>query len=184
MHQECINIKLHTLKQSHRSTQQQLLYSNSWLLSCEQMRRMQIIIFVSLVGSSLASTTIIDYQSTCACITLRSLANTTYGPQAELIRQNLTMFPADQAVCDSWTAFPNYKISVFADGNGQPTTVISKGAGLFLPDIHAFCGPRELEQVSGYSPFPVVDFSQQLTRHSDSPLWILLALRPACSYRG
>jgi len=93
-----------TASQARSSTLQQPLFSIYWLWSLNTMRWMKIGSFIgaSLIGTSLARNTaaVIDFESFCACIVFKSLSNTSNGPEAELLRQSLSMVPADRALCD------------------------------------------------------------------------------------
>ena len=128
------------------------------------MRRVAIVILGSLVGTSLAvnTTTVIQYGPFCACVALKSLSNSSYGPEADVLRQNLAIDLADRMLCDSWTDYPpGYEIKVFADRFGHPTTNLSEAIGLLSPEIYAFCGPEKVKVV--YSPGTVSTHASQLT---------------------
>ncbi|KAF2673542.1 hypothetical protein BT63DRAFT_159697 [Microthyrium microscopicum] len=108
----------------------------------------KVVLLGSLVAISLAvnSTQVVQFDSFCACLVLRSLTNTTNGPDADVIRQNLVIDPADRAQCDSWTGFPNYTITVFIDQFGKPTSGFAKAVGIRSKDLYRFCG-RPIKQV-------------------------------------
>jgi hypothetical protein len=90
-----------------------------------------------------------DYRGFCACIILTSLNKTTNAFPAKQLLQNIsdTLSTSDQDICNNWAADPGYEITVFSDRFGKPTTNISESAGVFAPDIYAFCGPPKFGQV-------------------------------------
>jgi hypothetical protein len=89
------------------------------------------------------------YRAFCACIILNSLNDTTNAFPAQQLWQNLsgTIDTSDQYLCNNWAEYPDYKISVFSDRFGKPTSDILKSAGVFAPDLYAYCGPPEVGAV-------------------------------------
>lgn len=89
------------------------------------------------------------YRAFCACIILNSLNDTTNAFPAQALWQNIsnTIDTSDLSRCNSWTEYPDYRISNFSDRFGRPTNDILKSAGVFAPDIYAFCGPPVIGEV-------------------------------------
>jgi hypothetical protein len=112
---------------------------------------MRIFLILGLAGTHVlaAPVTVDDYQSFCACIVLKSLINSTYGSEAELILQNvsLSLSTSDQQLYKNWSAYPDYPITIFADENGKPTHNLTDAVGLLARDIYAYCGPSKVRQV-------------------------------------
>jgi hypothetical protein len=90
-----------------------------------------------------------DYQSFCGCIILTSLNKTANAFAAQQLLQNISdsISTTDQEKCNSWTAYPDYGIKIFADRFGRPTSNISESVGVFAPDIYSFCGAPEVDEV-------------------------------------
>lgn len=88
------------------------------------------------------------WKSFCACIVLRSLNGSANALAAQQLLLNITgdMNLLDRDKCYSWPA-PAYEITSFSDGFGRPMDNLSGSAGVFAPDIYAFCGPSEFTQV-------------------------------------
>jgi len=107
------------------------------------------IIFSLATVSGAAGVKVDDYQAFCGCIILNSLNKTTNAFPAQQLLQNIsdTISTSDQNRCNTWTAYPDYEITIFADRFGKPTGNISESAGAFAPDIYAFCGPTEFGEV-------------------------------------
>jgi hypothetical protein len=106
-------------------------------------------IIVSLATASGARVEVDDYQGFCGCIILKSLNKTTNAFSAQQLLQSIsdTLSTSDQGRCNNWTADPDYEIRSFADEFGKPTSNLSESAGVFAPDIYAFCGPPEFGEV-------------------------------------
>ena len=93
-----------------------------------------------------------SYRALCSCIILTSFNGTANADSAQELLLNISdsVDTSDQTRCDSWTGDPMYKIETFADQFGKPTTNLSESAGVFAPDIYAFCGPPKLGEVSNF----------------------------------
>ena len=98
-----------------------------------------------------------NFQAICGCLILTSLNTTANAVIAQELLQNISdsLDTSDQAKCNSWNGDPGYEIEIFADQFGKPTKNLNGSAGVFAPDIYAFCGPPELGQVFHYLQFHV-----------------------------
>jgi hypothetical protein len=113
-----------------------------------------LVIFLVTTGFSAVPThagkvEVDGYRAFCACIILNSLNATTNAVPAQALWENIsdTIDSSDQSRCSNWTEYPDYRISIFSDRFGKPTSNILESAGVFAPDIYAFCGPPEIGQV-------------------------------------
>ncbi|RDW85315.1 hypothetical protein BP6252_02905 [Coleophoma cylindrospora] len=126
-----------------------------------------------------------DYRGFCACIILNSFKGPTDLLAAQQLLQNISLSPSDKDKCDTWTAYPDYEISVFADRFDKPTTNISESAGVFAPDLYAFCGPPEVGEAFSFPDFsastaglllPWIAIFAQLPRQTGSIFGDVLSL--------
>jgi hypothetical protein len=101
------------------------------------------------IPSHQAKVKVDDYQAFCACLILTSLNDTANALPAQQLLQNIsyTISTNDQEKCNSWTEYPDYKIKIFADGSGRPTSNISESVGAFARDIYNFCSSTEIGEV-------------------------------------
>jgi hypothetical protein len=88
-----------------------------------------------------------DYYSLCSCLILSTLKNSTDGPQAEKFLRTLTLTAKDQALCNTWTGYPNLTITQYSDSLGHSTTNLSTSTGVFARDAYAICNSSRVKQV-------------------------------------
>ncbi|OCK74128.1 hypothetical protein K432DRAFT_447470 [Lepidopterella palustris CBS 459.81] len=114
---------------------------------------LNVVLFSLVVTLTQAAIVVTQFRSFCACIVLKSFSNTTNTSEAERLLGNISIDASDQALCDNWTAFPSYQITIFADSYGKPTTNISDAVGIFAQDIYAFCGPQNFRTEFSFQDF-------------------------------
>ena len=82
------------------------------------------LVILSLLMGSHGAVLADDYFSFCGCLTLSTLKNSTDGPQAEQFLRTLTLTATDQALCNTWTRYPNLTITHYSDSLGHSTTYL------------------------------------------------------------